>query len=76
MIKWYVLFLICVFDSCIVNIYDEGDCIFFYIDNYDFVRLFCIIFFFSECNIVFGIDLKIEGFGEFSGVFAIFLFVG
>lgn len=76
LIKWHVLPPTCVPDSCIVNIYDEGDCIPPHIDNHDFVRPFCTISFLSECNIVFGTDLKIEGPGEFSGAFAIPLPVG
>ncbi|XP_074308595.1 RNA demethylase ALKBH9B-like [Silene latifolia] len=76
LIRWDVLPPSCVPDSCIVNIYDEGDCIPPHIDNHDFVRPFCTISFLSECNILFGTDLKIEGPGEFSGDFAIPLPVG
>lgn len=76
LIRWHVLPPSCVPDSCIVNIYDEGDCIPPHIDNHDFVRPFCTISFLSECNIVFGTDLKIEGPGEFSGAIAIPLPVG
>lgn len=76
LIRWHVLPPSCVPDSCIVNIYEEGDCIPPHIDNHDFVRPFCTISFLSECNIVFGRDLKIEGPGEFSGAIAIPLPVG
>lgn len=38
LIRWHVLPPSCVPDSCIVNIYDEGDCIPPHIDNHDFVR--------------------------------------
>ncbi|KAL2906753.1 RNA demethylase ALKBH5 [Bienertia sinuspersici] len=76
LIRWHVLPPSCVPDSCIVNIYEEGDCIPPHIDNHDFVRPFCTISFLSECNIVFGTDLKIEGPGEFSGAIAIPLPVG
>ncbi|KAK9713246.1 hypothetical protein RND81_06G014400 [Saponaria officinalis] len=76
LIRWGVLPPSCVPDSCIVNIYDEGDCIPPHIDNHDFVRPFCTISFLSECNILFGTDLKIEGPGEFSGNFAVPLPVG
>lgn len=76
LIRWHVLPPSCVPDSCIVNIYEEGDCIPPHIDNHDFVRPFCTISFLSECNIVFGRDLKIEGPGEFSGCIAIPLPVG
>ncbi|XP_065856392.1 RNA demethylase ALKBH9B [Euphorbia lathyris] len=76
LIKWHVLPPTCVPDSCIVNIYDEGDCIPPHIDNHDFVRPFCTVSFVSECNIVFGSNLKILGAGEFAGSIAIPLPVG
>lgn len=76
LIRWHVVPPSCVPDSCIVNIYEEGDCIPPHIDNHDFVRPFCTISFLSECNIVFGTDLKVEGAGEFSGAIAIPLPVG
>ncbi|KAL3829408.1 hypothetical protein ACJIZ3_018210 [Penstemon smallii] len=76
LVRWHVLPPSCVPDSCIVNIYDEGDCIPPHIDNHDFVRPFCTVSFLSECEIVFGSNLKIEGPGEFAGSFAIPLPVG
>lgn len=76
LIRWHVLPHTCVPDSCIVNVYDEGDCIPPHIDNHDFLRPFCTVSFLSECNIVFGLNLKIEGPGEFSGAMAIPLPVG
>ncbi|CAH8338798.1 unnamed protein product [Eruca vesicaria subsp. sativa] len=76
LIRWHVLPPTCVPDSCIVNIYDEGDCIPPHIDNHDFLRPFCTISFLSECDILFGSNLKIEGPGEFSGSFSIPLPVG
>ncbi|KAL9260953.1 RNA demethylase ALKBH9B-like protein [Drosera capensis] len=76
LIRWHVLPASCVPDSCIVNIYEEGDCIPPHIDNHDFVRPFCTISFLSECNIVFGTDLKAVGPGEFSGPISIPLPVG
>ncbi|CAI9276464.1 unnamed protein product [Lactuca saligna] len=76
LVKWHVLPPTCVPDSCIVNIYDEGDCIPPHIDNHDFVRPFCTVSFLSECNILFGTNLKVEGPGEFSGAIAISLPVG
>ncbi|KAL4187520.1 hypothetical protein AMTRI_Chr09g19380 [Amborella trichopoda] len=56
---------------CIVNIYDEGDCIPPHIDHHDFVRPFCTVSFLSERNIVFGANLKIVGPGDFAGSFSI-----
>ncbi|KAG7584209.1 Oxoglutarate/iron-dependent dioxygenase [Arabidopsis suecica] len=76
LIKWHVLPPTCVPDSCIVNIYDEGDCIPPHIDNHDFLRPFCTISFLSECDILFGSNLKVEGPGEFSGSYSIPLPVG
>ncbi|CAA0811091.1 2-oxoglutarate (2OG) and Fe(II)-dependent oxygenase superfamily protein [Striga hermonthica] len=76
LIRWHVLPSSCVPDSCIVNIYEEGDCIPPHIDNHDFVRPFCTVSFLSECEILFGSNLKIVGPGEFSGSYAIPLPVG
>ncbi|KAK6922616.1 hypothetical protein RJ641_010920 [Dillenia turbinata] len=54
----------------------KGDCIPPHIDNHDFVRPFCMVSFLSECNIVFGTNLKPVSGGEFSGPAAIPLPVG
>ncbi|PWA68942.1 2-oxoglutarate (2OG) and Fe(II)-dependent oxygenase superfamily protein [Artemisia annua] len=76
LVAWHVLPPTCVPDSCIVNIYDEGDCIPPHIDNHDFLRPFCTVSFLSECNILFGSKLEIQGPGEFSGSYKIPLPVG
>ncbi|KAL0332730.1 UNVERIFIED_CONTAM: RNA demethylase ALKB, partial [Sesamum calycinum] len=76
LVRWHVLPPSCVPDSCIVNIYEEGDCIPPHIDNHDFVRPFCTVSFLSECEILFGSNLKIVGAGEFAGSYAIPLPVG
>lgn len=76
LVKWHVIPPSCVPDSCIVNIYEEGDCIPPHIDNHDFVRPFCTISFVSECEIVFGTELKIVRAGEFTGALSIPLPVG
>jgi hypothetical protein len=76
LVKWRILPPDCVPDSCIVNMYDPGDCIPPHIDSHDFVRPFCTVSFLSECNILFGSSLKIAGPGEFTGSFAIPLPVG
>ncbi|KAH0454324.1 hypothetical protein IEQ34_016248 [Dendrobium chrysotoxum] len=76
LIGWHVLPTSCVPDSCIVNIYEPGDCIPPHIDNHDFIRPFCTVSFLSECNIVFGSNLKIAGPGEFIGSTSIPLPVG
>ncbi|KAI0497989.1 hypothetical protein KFK09_021230 [Dendrobium nobile] len=67
MVSWHVLPPSCIPNSCIVNIYDMDDCIPPHIDHHDFVRPFCTVSFLSECNIVFGTELKRNGPGDFSG---------
>uniref|UniRef100_A0ACD5ZPK1 Uncharacterized protein n=1 Tax=Avena sativa TaxID=4498 RepID=A0ACD5ZPK1_AVESA len=76
LVRWRILPPDCVPDSCIVNMYEPGDCIPPHIDSHDFVRPFCTVSFLSECNILFGSSLKIAGPGEFTGSFAIPLPVG
>ncbi|GAV61162.1 2OG-FeII_Oxy_2 domain-containing protein [Cephalotus follicularis] len=76
MVRWHILPPKCVPNSCIVNIYDEGDCIPPHIDHHDFLRPFCTASFLTECNILFGSSLKIVGPGEFSGPVSIPLPVG
>ncbi|KAL9237449.1 hypothetical protein vseg_011995 [Gypsophila vaccaria] len=76
MVKWHVLPPTCVPNSCIVNIYDEGDCIPPHIDHHDFLRPFCTVSFLTECNILFGTNLKVAGPGEFSGPVTIPLPIG
>jgi alkylated DNA repair dioxygenase AlkB len=76
LVRWHVIPPTCVPDSCIVNIYEEGDCIPPHIDNHDFVRPFCTVSFLSECNMLFGSHLKIVGVGDFDGPIAIPLPVG
>ncbi|XP_077241611.1 uncharacterized protein LOC143882093 [Tasmannia lanceolata] len=76
LVRWHVLPPTCVPNSCIVNIYEEGDCIPPHIDHHDFVRPFCTVSFITECNILFGANLKIVGPGEFAGPVAIPLPVG
>ncbi|PON39183.1 Alpha-ketoglutarate-dependent dioxygenase AlkB-like [Parasponia andersonii] len=76
LVRWHVLPPTCVPDSCIVNIYEEGDCIPPHIDNHDFVRPFCTVSFLSECNMVFGSNLRVVGAGDFEGSYEIPLPVG
>ncbi|KAF5743918.1 hypothetical protein HS088_TW08G00506 [Tripterygium wilfordii] len=76
LVRWRVLPPTCVPNSCIVNIYDEGDCIPPHIDHHDFLRPFCTVSFLTECNILFGSSLKIINPGEFSGPVSIPLPVG
>lgn len=76
MVRWHVLPATCVPNSCIVNIYDEGDCIPPHIDHHDFLRPFCTVSFLAECNILFGSNLKILNPGEFFGPVSIALPIG
>ncbi|KAK9164746.1 hypothetical protein Syun_005648 [Stephania yunnanensis] len=76
LVRWHVLPPTCIPNSCIVNIYDEGDCIPPHIDHHDFLRPFCTVSFLTECNILFGSSLKIAGPGEFSGPVKVALPVG
>ncbi|KAB1207068.1 RNA demethylase ALKBH5 [Morella rubra] len=76
MVRWDVLPPSCIPDSCIVNIYKEGDCIPPHIDHHDFVRPFCSLSLLTECNIVLGSTLQPVSPGEFSGPVSIPLPVG
>ncbi|KAM0025471.1 putative oxoglutarate/iron-dependent dioxygenase, alpha-ketoglutarate-dependent dioxygenase AlkB [Helianthus debilis subsp. tardiflorus] len=76
LVRWHVLPPTCVPNSCIVNIYEEGDCIPPHIDHHDFLRPFCTISFLTQCNILFGSNLKIISPGEFAGPFSIPLPIG
>lgn len=76
LVQWRVLPASCIPDSCIVNIYDVGDCIPPHTDHHDFVRPFCTLSLLSDCNIVFGSNLDIVGPGEFEGSFSLPLPVG
>lgn len=76
MVRWHVLPPSCVPNSCIVNIYEAGDCIPPHIDHHDFLRPFCTVSFLTESNILFGSNLKISGPGEFEGPVSIPLLVG
>ncbi|XP_020584822.1 RNA demethylase ALKBH5-like [Phalaenopsis equestris] len=67
MVLWHVLSANCVPNSCIINIYEKGDCIPPHIDHHDFLRPSSTISFISECNILFGSDLQTIGPGEFRG---------
>lgn len=73
MVRWHVLPPTCVPNSCIVNIYAEGDCIPPHIDHHDFLRPFCTVSFLTESKILFGSNLKIVDAGEFSGPVSISL---
>jgi mRNA N6-methyladenine demethylase len=76
LLKWHVLPMTCIPDSCIVNIYESGDCIPPHIDSHNFLRPFCTVSFLSECNFLFGANIKVLGPGEFTGSFSILLPVG
>ncbi|KAK7302423.1 hypothetical protein RJT34_13313 [Clitoria ternatea] len=71
MVRWNIVPSTCIPDSCIVNIYDEGDCIPPHIDHHDFVRPFYTVSFVNECEILFGSNLQVLCPGEFSGPISI-----
>ncbi|XP_020599137.1 uncharacterized protein LOC110038600 [Phalaenopsis equestris] len=74
MVRWSVLPADCILNSCIINIYKEGDYIPPHIDHHDFVRPFCI--FMSKGNIIFGKEIYFVGLSEFRGSVTIPLPVG
>ncbi|XP_020598318.1 uncharacterized protein LOC110037920 [Phalaenopsis equestris] len=76
MVRWNILPATCILNSCIINIYDEGDCIPPHIDHHNFVRPFCKVSFMSKSNILFGKQIDIVDLGEFRGVVEIPLPVG
>ncbi|XP_020100200.1 RNA demethylase ALKBH5-like [Ananas comosus] len=76
MVAWHVLPPTCVPNSCIINIYDEDDCIPPHIDHHDFVRPFCTVSFLSQCNILFGTHIKVVSPGVFAAPTSIPLPVG
>ncbi|TKY71347.1 RNA demethylase ALKBH5 [Spatholobus suberectus] len=76
MVRWNILPSTCIPDSCIVNIYEEGDCIPPHIDHHDFVRPFYTVSFLNECKILFGSNLQVVCPGEFAGPISIPLPVG
>ncbi|KAF6154289.1 hypothetical protein GIB67_026745 [Kingdonia uniflora] len=76
LVRWHIIPPSCIPNSCIVNIYEEGDCIPPHIDHHDFIRPFCTVSFLAEANILFGSNLKILSPGEFSGTLAIPLPLG
>ncbi|KAF5454555.1 hypothetical protein F2P56_024211 [Juglans regia] len=67
LIRWHVLPGTCIPDSCVVNIYEEGDCMPPHVDNRDFLRPICTVSFLSECDIIFGSNLKVLGPDNFEG---------
>ncbi|XP_020091675.1 RNA demethylase ALKBH5-like [Ananas comosus] len=76
MVAWHVLPPTCVPNSCIINIYDEDDCIPPHIDHHDFVRPFCTVSLLSQCNILFGTYIKVVSPGVFAAPTSIPLPVG
>ncbi|CAJ2649169.1 RNA demethylase ALKBH9B-like [Trifolium pratense] len=76
MVRWNIIPPTCIPDSCIVNIYNVGDCIPPHIDHHDFVRPFYSVSFLSEAEILFGSNLKAIRPGEFSGPASISLPTG
>ncbi|XP_020593372.1 uncharacterized protein LOC110033659 [Phalaenopsis equestris] len=65
MARWSIPPANCIPNNCIINIYDEGDCIPLHIDHHDFVRPFYMVSFMSKSNILFRKEIDIIGLGEF-----------
>ncbi|KAF8404101.1 hypothetical protein HHK36_008981 [Tetracentron sinense] len=76
MVQWRVLPTTCVPNSCVVNIYEEGDSIPPHMDLHNFLRPFCTVSLLSECNMLFGSHLKVVHAGKFAGSVSIPLPVG
>ncbi|XP_020598783.1 RNA demethylase ALKBH5-like [Phalaenopsis equestris] len=67
LVTWHILPADCIPNSCIVNIYEVGDCIPPHINHHDFARPFFTVSFINKCNIMFGTKIQIVGDGEFQG---------
>ncbi|KAI9070969.1 hypothetical protein K1719_047071 [Acacia pycnantha] len=76
LVRWHILPATCIPNSCVVNIYEEGDCIPPHIDHHDFLRPFSTVSLLSECDILFGSNLKVVCPGEFEGPAPVTLPVG
>ncbi|XP_020586895.1 uncharacterized protein LOC110029111 [Phalaenopsis equestris] len=73
MVRWSIL---AIPNSCIINIYDEEDCIPLHIDHHNLLRLFYMVSFMRKINILFGQEIDVFGPGEFRGSVEILLPVG
>ncbi|XP_020586526.1 uncharacterized protein LOC110028850 [Phalaenopsis equestris] len=76
LIGWHVMPISCVPDCCSVNIYEPGHSVQPNIESNDFVRPFCTVSFLSECDIIFGFNLKVTDAGEVEGSTPISLPIG
>ncbi|XP_020598386.1 RNA demethylase ALKBH5-like [Phalaenopsis equestris] len=76
MVRLSILLTDCIPNSCIINIYDEGDCIPPHIDHHEYVMPFCTVTFMSRSNILFGKEIDVIGPGEFKRSIKIPLPVG
>ena len=63
-------------DTCIVNFYEEGDCIPPHIDSHDFARPFVTLSLLSEQRMVLGKEIQVLGDGEFDAPIELPLPVG
>ncbi|ERM98863.1 hypothetical protein AMTR_s00220p00028550 [Amborella trichopoda] len=76
LIGWHVLPPTCIPNSCVVDIYDEGDFMPPLIDHHDFVRPLCTLSLLNECSILFGTNLQCVEPGVFEGPMALPLPIG
>ena len=58
-------------DTCIVNVYNPGDCIPPHIDHESYPRPFCTVSLLSEADILFGTAIRVAGDGEFDAPFGL-----
>ncbi|XP_020597028.1 uncharacterized protein LOC110036836 [Phalaenopsis equestris] len=65
--RWIILPADCIPNSCIINIYDDGDCVPPHITHHVFVRPFCTVPFISNNNILFDKEIYVIGPGKFRG---------
>ncbi|XP_020595612.1 RNA demethylase ALKBH5-like [Phalaenopsis equestris] len=76
MIRWRILPADYTPNSCIINIYDEGDIIHSHIDHNDFVRPSYTFSSMSKSNILFGKKVDVIASDEFKGTVEIPLPIG
>ncbi|XP_020596666.1 uncharacterized protein LOC110036534 [Phalaenopsis equestris] len=75
-VRWSILPADCIPNSCIINIYNEGDYIPPHTDHHDLMRPVCTVSCMSKSNIQFGKDIDVIGSGEFRGSVEIPLLIG
>jgi mRNA N6-methyladenine demethylase len=54
LVNWNILLKTCLPGSCIINIYNKGDCVPPHVDHHDILHPFHIVPFTSDADILFG----------------------